>query len=251
MFRFFFSWSFFKEWSTMGSGCATRVISSGTGVASKQLLFVAVGIRQLSPISLFWPLKRWSLLKKWKMKRSKIAIYPYGKIARLKNHRCSLILFFMCQKHRAIPCCQLRYVTKSLWKDKSRYFSKALAGDSKNYCYQASQCSSSPVKTLLKMQNISLFSCLSLGRTQSWLGMGNVFPEEQVISGQNQVWLKWICLMNFTENKWRQKFEKIKKFCFDFFKWSIQIYLFQNDICFTICIYFSSFIREKKHFYCG
>lgn len=35
----------------MGSGCATRVISSGTGVASKQLLFVAVGIRQLSPNS--------------------------------------------------------------------------------------------------------------------------------------------------------------------------------------------------------
>lgn len=77
------------------------------------------------------------LLKKWEMWRSKIAIYPYGKIARLKNHRCILILFFMCQKCRAIPCFQLRYITKSLWKHKSRYFSKALVGDNKNYCYQA------------------------------------------------------------------------------------------------------------------
>lgn len=92
------------------------------------------------------------------------------------------------------------------------------------------------------MENIS-FCCLSLGRAHSWLGMGKI-----IISGQNQVWLKWICLMNFTENKGRQNFEKKNRFLFDYLELNISIFLFQHYICFSFCIYFFFFLAGKGPF---
>lgn len=54
MFKFSLFLDFFcKKWSTWAVGELTYIVSLRTAVASKQLSFVPVAIRQLSPTSFF------------------------------------------------------------------------------------------------------------------------------------------------------------------------------------------------------